>query len=102
MADQDGWTRQEYSKSTGETMFIKFLDQGERRASRYYAVHCEFSGGCSTRACRDGLTAWVKFYSSNKPRNEDYLVSEFDEQIASGKKVLERLLVDRSVDLSHP
>jgi hypothetical protein len=28
-------------------------------------------------------------------------VKEFDQQIASGKSVLERLLVDRSVDLSH-
>lgn len=100
--DQYGWTRQEFSKSTGETMFIRFLDEGDRRTGRYYAVHCAFNGGCSTRACRNGLTAWIAFYSSDKPRGEDYSVREFDEQIASGKSVLERLLVDRSVDLSHP
>jgi hypothetical protein len=99
--DQYGWTRQEFSKSTGDTMFIRFLDEGDRRTSRYYAVHCGFNGGCSTRACHDGLTAWIEFYSSDKPRGEDYSVKEFDQQIASGKSVLERLLVDRSVDLSH-
>lgn len=100
--DQYGWSRQEVSKSTGETMLIRFLDEGDRRTSRYYAVHCGFNGGCSTRACRDGLTAWIAFYSSDKPRGEDYAVREFDEQIASGKRVLELLLVGRSVDLSHP
>lgn len=99
--DQYGWTRQEFSKSTGETMFIRFLDEGDRRISRYYAVRCGFDGGCSTRACRDGLTAWIAFCSSDKPRGEDYSVREFDEQIASGKSVLERLLVDRPLDLSH-
>ncbi|MBW7970670.1 hypothetical protein [Bradyrhizobium sp. BR 10289] len=99
--DQYGWTRQEFSKSTGETMFIRFLDEGDRRTSRYYAVHCGFDGGCSTRACRDGLTARIAFYSSDKPRGQDYSVREFDEQIASGRSVLERLLVNRTVDLSH-
>jgi hypothetical protein len=87
--------------STGEMMFIRFLDEGDRRTSRYYAVHCGPSGACSTRACRDRLTAWIAFYSSDKPRGEDYSVRDFDEQIASGKSVLEHLLVDRSVDLSH-
>lgn len=72
--DQYGWTRQEFSKSTGETMFIRFLDEGGRRTSRYYAVHCGFNGG---------------FHAG------------MYEQIASGKSVLEHLLVDRSVDLSH-
>lgn len=101
-ADQYGWTRQESATLPVETRFIKFLNEGDRRTSRYRVIECEFSGGCSTRACRDGLTAWIKFYSSNKPRNEDYSVKEFDQQIDSGKNVLERMLVDKSVDLSLP
>jgi hypothetical protein len=100
--DQFGWTRQEFPRSPPWTMFIKFLDEGDRRASRYYAVDCDFSGGCSTKACRDGLTTWIAFNSSNKPRGEDFSVTEFDQQITSGKNVLEHLLVNRSVNLSHP
>ena len=100
--DQYGWTRQEFSQRPTATMFIKFLDKGDRRTSRYYAVECDFSGGCSTRACHNGLTAWLAFYSANTNRGEDYAVMEFDQQIASGKNALERLLVNRSVDLSHP
>jgi len=101
-ADQYGWTRQDSLRSPQTSTFIKFLDQGDRANSRYYPLHCDFSGGCSLTACRDRLTAWVRIYSSNKPQGEDYSVKDFDQQIVSGIKVLERMIVNRSVDLSHP
>ncbi|MCK1537476.1 MULTISPECIES: hypothetical protein [unclassified Bradyrhizobium] len=101
-ADEYGWTRQDQAGSPYGSMFIKFLDAGGREQSRYYPVHCNFAGGCSLWACHDRLTQRISFYSSNKPKGEDYSVKEFDRQIASGKTVLERLLVNRSVDLSHP
>ena len=49
-----------------------------------------------------GLHRELHSIRRNKPNGEDYSVKEFDRQIASGKTVLERLLVNRSVDLSHP
>ena len=55
-ADQYGWTRQDNLRSPRTSTFIKFLDQGDRAKSRYYPLHCDFSGGCSLTACRDGLT----------------------------------------------
>jgi hypothetical protein len=51
--------------------------------------------GLPLGACHDDLTAWVRFYSSNKPRGEDFAVKSFDGQIASGTKVLERMLVNQ-------
>jgi hypothetical protein len=39
---------------------------------------------------------------SNKPKGEDYSVKDFDQQIASGIKVLEHMLLGKPVDLSHP
>ena len=83
------------------SMFIKFLDGGDRAKSSYYPLSCGFSGGCSIYACHDGLSAWVSFYSSNKPKGDDYAVKDFDRQIASGIKVLEHMVLSRSVDLSH-
>jgi hypothetical protein len=53
-------------------------------------------------ACHDDLTTWIRIYSSNKIRGEDFAVKNFDEQIASGIKVLERMLVDHPIDLSRP
>jgi hypothetical protein len=100
--DQYGWTRQDNLRSPQTSTFIKFLDQGDRTKSRYYPLHCDFSGACSLKACRDDLSAWVRIYSSNKIQGEDYSVKEFDQQIASGIKVLERMVVNRSIDLSHP
>ena len=35
-------------------------------------------------------------------RGEDFAVKSFDEQIASGTKVLEHMLLGKSVDLSRP
>jgi hypothetical protein len=101
-ADEYGWTRQDQARSPSGSLFIKFLDAGDREQSRYYPVHCDFTGACSLWACHDGFTQRITFYSSDKPKGEDYSVKEFDLQIASGKSVLERLLVNRSVDLSHP
>jgi hypothetical protein len=101
-ADQYDWIRQDYPKSPPTSMFIKFLDGGDRRKSRYYALSCDFAGGCSARACHDSLTAWISFYSSNKIQGEDYSVKDFDQQIASGIKVLEHMLLGKPVDLSHP
>jgi hypothetical protein len=101
-ADQYGWTRQDNLRSPPTSTFIKFLDQGDRTKSRYYPLHCDFSGECSLRACRDGLTAWVRIHSSNKIQGKDYSVKDFDRQIASGIKLLEHIIVNRSVDLSHP
>lgn len=101
-ADQYGWTRQEVSKRPTYTIFIKFLDESARRTSRYYALQCDFSGTCSTVACRDGLSTSISFYSSNKIQDVDYSVKEFDQQVESGKKVLERMLVGRTIDFSQP
>ncbi|MCP3469707.1 hypothetical protein NLM33_05110 [Bradyrhizobium sp. CCGUVB1N3] len=100
-ADQYGWTRQDDHRNPPTSTFVKFLDQGERLKSRYYPLNCDFSGGCLLKACRDGLTAWIRIYSSNKGQGEDYSVKDFDQQIASGIKVLERMVVNRPIDLAH-
>ena len=101
-SDQYGWIRQDHPRSPPWTGFIKFLDEHHREKSRYYAVYCDFTGLCSLSACHNDLTARVRFFSSNKPRGEDFAVKSFDEQIASGTKVLEHMLVNQSFDLSRP
>ncbi len=101
-SDQYGWIRQDHPRSPPWTGFIKFLDEHDREKSRYYAVYCDFTGLCSLSACHNDLTARVRFFSSNKPRGEDFAVKSFDEQIASGTKVLEHMLVNQSFDLSRP
>jgi hypothetical protein len=101
-ADQYGWIRQDAKSPTDQTIFIKFLDAGDRLRSRYYALSCGYFGSCSLRAHHDNFTAWISFYSANKPRGEDYVVKDFDQQIASGIKVLEHMLVNESVNLSLP
>ncbi|MCP3408601.1 hypothetical protein [Bradyrhizobium sp. CCGB01] len=101
-ADQYGWTRQDNHRSPPTSAFIKFLDRGERATSRYYPLDCDFSGNCLLKACRNGLTAWIRINSSNKGQGEDYSVKDFDQQIASGAKLLERMVVNRPVDLAHP
>jgi hypothetical protein len=101
-SDQYGWIRQDHPRSPPWTGFIKFLDEHDREKSPYYAVYCDFTGLCSLSACHNDLTARVRFFSSNKPRGEDFAVKSFDEQIASGTKVLERMLVDHPFDLSRP
>lgn len=98
--DQYGWTRQDNERNPS-SLFIKFLDSGDRAKSRYYPLSCGFFGACSIFACHDNLSAWVSFFSSNKPKGEDYAVKDFDRQIASGIKVLENMVLNRSVDLSH-
>lgn len=100
--DQYGWIRQDNDRNPSSmSIFIKFLDGGDRAKSRYYPLSCGFSGACSIFACHDNLSAWVSFFSSNKPKGEDYAVKDFDRQIASGMKVLENMVLNRSVDLSH-
>jgi hypothetical protein len=99
-SDQHGWIRQDHSRSW--TGFIKFLDEHDRENSRYYALYCDFTGSCSLSACHNDLTARIGFYSSNKIQGEDFAVKDFDQQIASGIKALEHLLVDKPVDLSQP
>jgi hypothetical protein len=101
-SDQFGWIRQDHPRSPPWTGFIKFLDEHDRANSRYYALICDFAGGCSLSACRDDLTAWIRIHSSNKIQGEDFAVKNFDQQIASGIKALEHLLVNKPVDLSHP
>jgi hypothetical protein len=101
-ADQYGWIRQDAKSPADQTIFIKFLDAGDRLRSRYYALSCGYFGSCSLRAHHDNFTAWISFYSADKPRGEDYLVKDFDQQIASGIKVLEHMLVNESVNLSLP
>lgn len=101
-SDQNGWIRQDHPRSPSWTGFIKFLDEHDRENSRYYALYCDFSGSCSLSTCHDHLTAAVHFLSSNKPRGEDFAVERFDEQIASGIKALESMLVDQSFDLTLP
>ncbi|WP_298870688.1 hypothetical protein [uncultured Bradyrhizobium sp.] len=98
--DQYGWTRQDNERNPS-SLFIKFLDRGDRAKSRYYPLSCGFAGACSIFACHDNLSLWVSFFSSNKPKGEDYAVKDFDRQIASGIKVLENMVLNRSVDLSH-
>jgi len=100
--DQYGWIRQDHPRSPSWTGFIKFLDEHDREKSRYHALYCDFFGACSLSACHNDLTAMVRFFSSNKPRGEDFAVESFDEQIASGTKVLEHMLLGKSVDLSRP
>jgi hypothetical protein len=101
-ADQYGWIRREPKTRIDQTIFVKFLDEGDRLRSRYYALSCEIFGSCSLRARHGNFTARISFYSANKPRGEDYAVKDFDQQIASGIKVLEHMLVNESVDLSLP
>jgi hypothetical protein len=101
-SDQYGWIRQDHPKSPPWTSFIKFLDEHDRENSKYYALHCDFSGLCSLSACHNDLTARIIIHSSNKVRNEDFVVKEFDQQIVSGIKVLEHMLVNKRIDLSHP
>lgn len=100
--DGYGWTRQDMNSNPTASMFIKFLDEGDRAKSRYYPVSCSFDGRCSIYACHNGLSASVSFRSSNRPKGKDYVVKDFDQQIASGLKVLESMVVNRPVDLSHP
>jgi len=100
-ADQYGWIRRDDTKRSSST-FIKFLDDANRPAGRFYGLSCGFSGGCSVSACHDSLTVFINIYSSNKIQGEDYSVKDFDQQIASGIKVLEHMLVNRPVDVSHP
>lgn len=100
-ADQYGWIRRDDTKRASST-FIKFLDDANRPAGRFYGLSCGFSGGCSVSACHDGLTAFIGIYSSNKIQGEDYSVKDFDQQIANGIKVLEDMVVNRPVDVSHP
>jgi hypothetical protein len=101
-SDQYGWIRQDHPESPPTTGFIKFLDEHDRANSRYYALICDFTGGCLLSACHDDLTAWIKIYSSNKIQNEDFAMKEFNQQIASGTKVLEHMLLGKPVDLSRP
>ena len=101
-ADQYGWIRQDLNpKNTRNTIFIKFLDGGDRRMSRYYALSCNFAGGCYAQACHNSLTAGISIYSANRIQGEDFSVGDFDQQIASGSKVLEHLVMGKHVDLSH-
>jgi hypothetical protein len=100
--DQYGWTRQDNHRSPPTSTFIKFLDPGERANSRYYQLSCDFSGSCLLKTCRSGVTAWLKIYSSNKPKGEDYSVKDFDQQIASGIKVLADMVINRRIDLAYP
>jgi hypothetical protein len=99
--DEYGWIRADAPKSSSST-FIKFLGDSNRDIGRYYGLACDFAGGCSVSACHNGLTAFVSFFSSNKIQGEDYAVKNFDQQIASGIKVLEHMLVGGSVDISQP
>jgi hypothetical protein len=100
-ADQYGWIRRDDTKISSST-FIKFLDNANRAAGRFYGLSCNFSGGCSVMACHDSLTAIISIYSSNKIQGQDFSVKDFDQQIASGIKVLEHMLVNKPVDVSHP
>ncbi len=102
IADKYGWIRQDHPKSPPWTGFIKFLDERDRDHSRYYALHCDFFGACGIRTCHNNLTAGVRFYSSDKPRGQDFAIERFDEQIASGIKVLDSTLVNQSFDFTLP
>jgi hypothetical protein len=101
-ADQYGWIRQDDRRSPSTSRFLKFLDERDRATSRYHGLNCDFFGLCLLSACHNELTAWIQIKSSNKPRGEDFAIKSFDEQIASGTKVLEHMLMNRSADLSHP
>jgi hypothetical protein len=101
-ADQYGWTRQDDHRSPPTSTFIKFLDSGERAKSRYYPLSCDFSGSCLLKTCHNSLTAWIRIHSSNKGQGEDYSIKDFDQQIASGIKTLEHMVVNRPVDLAYP
>ena len=101
-ADRHGWIRQDHPKSPPWAGFIKFLNDHDRENSRYYALYCGFSGLCSLSACHNNLTAQIQIQSSSKIRGEDFAVKDFDQQIASGIKVLEHMITNQQVDLSHP
>ena len=101
-SDQYGWIRQDHPRSPPTSVFIKFLDAHDREKSRYYALECDFRGLCWFNACHNNLTAWIQIHSSNKSRGEDFAVKDFDQQLASGTKVLEHMLLGRPVDFSHP
>jgi hypothetical protein len=101
-SDQYGWIRQDHPRSPPWTGFIKFLDEHDRAKSQYYALICNFAGSCLLSACHNDLTAWIRFHSSNKIQGEDFAVKDFDQQITSGAKVLEHMLLGKPVDLSHP
>lgn len=101
-SDQYGWIRQDHPQSPPTTEFVKFLDDHDRANSRYYVLTCDFSGICSVSACHNDLTAWIEISSSRKIQGEDFAVKDFDQQIVSGTKVLEHMLLDKQVDMSRP
>jgi hypothetical protein len=99
--DEYGWIRNDDPKRVSST-FVKFLDNADRATGRYYALSCNFAGTCVASACHNGLTAFFSISSSNKIQGEDYAVKNFDQQIASGIKVLEHMLVGGSINVSQP
>jgi hypothetical protein len=101
-SDQYGWIRQDHPRSPPTTGFIRFLDDHDRANSRYYALICNFTGNCLLSACHNDLTAWIQIYSTNKIQSEDFAVKDFDQQITSGTKVLEHMLLNKPIDLSRP